>query len=251
MEIETNTQTPPTTQHQVDEVSEALKAYKADEKTGKVIIPDGAPAYVVTALKLEQRRRDANSTMGREKSRADKLAAENEALKAQMQELVAPSGLTAQQAQELEELKFTDPDAWFEKKLAYENLNKTQASERVTNALQTASQTAESIYQESVTKSRDEAFSSLLAEHNAANPDRPITKEMMNLNVPPILVNKFQSGELTGPELLEQVSKYVYSGRTVHREDVIGQPNLTDATGGTAPTDQSKQASLEEIYAGI
>jgi hypothetical protein len=252
VDYETNTQSqkPTESTNQGDEVSEAIKAYKADDK-GKVVIPEGTPAHVATALKLEQRRRDLNSNYGKERTKAERLAAENEALKQKMAELATPSGLSAQQAQELEELKFTDPDAWFEKKLALENLNKTQAAEKVNEAVQHASQVAETAYKANVTKSRDEAISDMLNTHNAANPDKPLTLEMMNLNVPPILVNKYQSGELDAPEFLSQVSKFVYADRVVKTEEVLGQPSLSNASSTNAPSEKAETQSIEQIYAGL
>lgn len=236
--------------NQTDEVAAALKGYTADDK-GKVVIPDGTPQHVVTALKLEQQRRDANSGYGRERSRADKAEAKAKALEEQIALIASPASLNAEQLAELEELKFTDPDEWFKRKSAIEKANQSQVQEKVTNAVDQASKKAETEYTNTVAKRRDESVSEMLTTHNTLNPDTPITMEMLNANIPPILVQKYHSGELDGAGLLAQAAKFIYADRVIKTEPVVGQPSLGDSSSSTNPTEGAETASLEQLYAGI
>ncbi len=231
-------------------VANALEAYSADEN-GKVVIPENTPEYVATALNIEQRRRDVNASFGRSESENQRLAAENEALKAEMAKLAKPSGLSADQQAELDDLRYSDVDAWFEKKRDYEAQNSKAVNGVVENAISEANKTATVKVQEQVTLSRDEAIATMLNQHNAANPSQPITQEMLGLNVPPILVQQFAGGELDGPQFMAQVSKFIYADRVVKKEDVLDQPDLGNAPSMQAPTDSAKTQSLAEIYAGI
>ena len=235
---------------QDDLVASALAGYKADE-TGKVIVPDNSPAYVATALKVEQRRRNSNSEYSKERASREKVEAENKALKEQMAKLVKPKGLSKEQQDELEELKFSDPDKWFERKVALENANSSETNDIVSKAYETASQEANVMYEQNVNQRREKSLDELLQSHNIANPDKPLDMNMLNLNVPPILVNRFHNGEVDAEGFLASVSKYLYASTTVSNESVPSQPNLSNVTGSDAPSEKASEMSLEQLYSGI
>ena len=238
------------TSHQEDAVAQALEVYSADEN-GKVVIPEGTPGYVATALKVEQRRRNANSAYSKADAEAKRLKAENEALKAKMADVAKPTGFSAEEIAELNELKVLDPDAYFDRRTELERAHSTSASSVVETAISEASAAADVAYNQQVTTSRDEAIATMLSEHNTADPEHPITQDMLNLNVPPILVQKFANGELTSAGFMAQVSKFLYADRVVKQEPVLGQPNLGAAASTSAPSDGAKEQSLESMYAGI
>lgn len=240
----------PASDNQPDVVSDALKVYRADEK-GKVVIPDGTPPHVVTALKLEQQRRNSNSNYGKERARADRLEAENEALKANMGNLSLPTGPTAEQLAELEELKYSNPDEWYKLKTEIDKLSTIQANTRVTDAVAQASKDADTAYTAKVAKGRDESLSEMLTTHNTLNPDGQITQEMLNQEIPPSIVTKYHLGELTGTEFLASVSKFLYAGRVIKTEKTLGQPNIGSGNGSSTPPDEAKNKSLEELYSSI
>ena len=248
-DTQTNTNSTEST-NQVNEVESALNAYKADDN-GQVVIPEGTQPHVATALKLEQRRRNSNSEYSKERARADKAIAENEALKAQMAGLATPQGFTAEQAAELEELKFTDPDAWFLKKQAMEQQASTATQARVNEAVEQAGKVAETAYTNQVNQSRDNTLVEMLNTHNTLNPDAPITKEMLSLNIPPVLVQQYHAGDVDGASFLANVSKFLYAGRTVKTEPTLNQPNFSDAQGTSTPGDKAETKSLDQLYAGI
>jgi len=248
--IDTQSTQPTESTNQGDKVSDALKVYSVDEK-GKVVIPQGTPSYVETALKLEQQRRDSNSNYGKERARGDKLEVEMEALKVQMAGLVGSPTLTADQTAELEELKFTDPDAWFQKKTEMDKLNSSLASTRVADAVTQASKDADVAYTAKVTKGRDESVGEMLTKHNALNPETPITMDMLNLDIPPVLVNRYHKGELDSLEFLGKVSKFLYADTVIKTEPTMTQPNLADGVSTVAPTETAETKSLEQVYAGL
>ena len=254
MEYETPTNSQPKNPSdsttQLDDVSEALKVYKADDK-GKVVIPEGTPTHVATALKLEQQRRNSNSAYGKERSRADKLDEENTALKAQMALLATPSGPTAEQLVALEELKFTDPDAWFAMKTQLETAGKATAIARVTEAVGQATKDADVAYTAKVAQGREKTMGELLNTHNALNPEGVITQEMLNLEIPPSLVNQYAQGEVDGATFLAKVSKFLYADRVIKTEQVLGQPSLSDVPGYIAPTKAAETKTVEEMYASL
>lgn len=237
---------------QSDIVKEALSAYKADSN-GKVIIPDNATPEVVTALKLEQRRRDSEKGYYKELNERKRLEAQVEALKQSMAEVVtAPTSLTPEQVAELEELKLVDPEKWYERRQALENINKQQAQERVATTVSRATKTAEEMYAQQQAQSREKTLNELLAHHNAVNPDRPITKDMLELNIPPILVNKFTQGQLDGEGFLNEASKFLYAGTTIKQApQANNEPNLGNIAGGSKPTKEAESQDLASIYAGI
>jgi len=240
-----------TTSHQEDLSALALKDYKVDEKTGKVVIPQGSPQYVVTALKLEQQRRDSNSNYSKERARADKAEAKNSALEKQISQLATPQGMSPEQTAELEELKFTDPDQWYARKLAIETGNATQATVRASDAIETANKDAETAYTNDMSKRRDESIEQLLTSHNALNPETPITMEMLNLDIPPSLINGLHKGTFAPPEFLQQVSKFLYADTVIKTEDVLGQPSLSDGSSTTTASAKAEEQSMEQLYAGL
>lgn len=231
-------------------VAQALEMYSVDEK-GKVVIPEGTPDFVVTALNTEKRRRDVNSSFGKSQTDNNRLTAENDALKAEMAKLVKPEGFSVEQAAELETLRYSDVDAWYEKKREFETKNSKVVSSVVDEAISAAKATATVQVDQQATVSRDEAIAAMLTAHNAANPEHPITTDMLALNVPPILVKQFASGDLDAPGFMAQVSKFIYADRVVKKEATLDQPNLSKAAHSQAPSDSAKTQSMESLYAGI
>lgn len=236
---------------QEDVVALALEGYKADEN-GKVVIPENTPVFVATALKVEQRRRNANSAYSKSEAERLKLKSENEALRAGMADVAKPAGFSAVQQEELDELKFSDVDAYYERRQAFEKANKGAASEVVADAITAAGRTAEVNYNQQVAKGRDEAVNDMLTRHNVENPETPISKEMLELDIPPALMNRYTSGELGGPGFLKEVSKFLYADRVVGgKHDVGNEPDFSGATGSSSASDKAKEQTFEEAYASL
>jgi len=142
---------------------------------------------------------------------------------------------------ELEDLKFSDPDAWRAKlnKLEIEAQNAHKAT--LTEAERQASQAAEL-----------ENRAQILAEFQASHPNLVINDDVIKYDVPPRITNKLESGEISFEQYLNDVSDYLNQGKVIgDGNKVTGQPNLKDVGGDDTPTDGAVQKDIVKDYANI
>lgn len=180
-------------------------------------------------LKTEMRRRETNSSYSKERLRADKAELELDTLKKNLHNIPQAPVID-------EDLKHVDPDAYIEQVLA------AKAFDPYAEVFQQSSEQANS-------QVGQLTLDGAIAIHNQRNPDKPITPDMMNYDLPPRLVKRFQGGEISATEFFGEAATLLYKPKTVAQEPVVGQPNLNNVTGGSLPGQVDKDAEAANTYA--
>lgn len=223
-----------------EKVSTALKAVKRNDE-GKLEFPEGTSEEVVFAATTEQRRRDTQAEFTRSKQTQAALEAEKNELYKQLNSNVKID-LTPEQEEELEELKFSDPDAWRSKMNTYETEAQSKRAKEVDERLKEVSakgtETAE-------LERRKQA----LQEFQAANPGLVLDDDVIANDVPPRISKKLQNNEVTFEEYLQEVYDYLKTGKVVATtEETMDQPNLGKAGGGDTPSDDAVRHESVKSY---
>lgn len=217
-----------------------------DEK-GQYVLPDDLNEAEKFAAIAEKRRRDTQSGY-------TKTAQENKALKAEKATLLKKVSsavmveLTPAQAEELDELKFSDPEAWRRKVNAYENAAATKQQRALDEELSQV--TASSLATEEL-----EQRAEVLAAFNQAHPDVEFTDDMIANDIPPRIVKKLETGKISFEAFLQEAYDYTKSGKIVKQVDnpPNKQPNLSKVGGGHKPDDNAIKEDIvlsynKEIY---
>lgn len=187
----------------------------------------------------EKRRRDTQAAYTRGQQELKMLKAEREALEKQIGTL----NLTVKQDEELEDLKFKDPDAWRQR------INELE-QEAVASRQQAISQaTAEARRQAEL-----ERRAQVLQEFNAEHPELQITDEVIANDIPPRITNKLERGEVTFEEFLEEAKSYletpkkVASGETPPPEPDLGKVGGRDTASEQAVSEDIVASYQNEVY---
>ena len=203
-------------------------------------LPDGLDLDepTATAVMIEKRRRDADSTIGKARHKQKILEAENEELRKRMAQSFKPD-ITADEQQELEDLKFSDPDAWRSKMNDLELSARATLDEQFTQVTTEASVSAEIARREQV-----------LADFQTANPDIVVTEEVLANDVPPRITRKLEAGDVSFEEFLADAVSYLSKGKVVKdTSPVTNKPNLSDAGGGASPDQHAVSEDIVSSYA--
>lgn len=149
--------------------------------------------------------------------------------------------LPAEQQEELEALKFDDPDTWYKKKQQYEK--------NVLSELQvTKSKAREEALLEAEQQIQDDYMAAWLAENTE------ITLDMIQLDVPQRIHKAYKEGTLSMDEYLEKSKEYLLSvEKKLASPDVNNIKDLNKIPGGKNPTQTAVQKQNEadsklEIY---
>ena len=183
-------------------------------------------------LETEKRRRGTQAAASREKVRADRFETELTHVKNELPHM-DPSRLAPQVDGAL---KYSDPDEYIRQTL---EARKHNPYEEVFN---TASQkAADEVGQRTVETE--------LLQFNGDNPQQLLTLEMLELDLPPRLVNEFQAGKMDPQDFLGQAADILYRPTETHNQAVPGQPDLGTIGGQTTPSDDGSNEKLAENYA--
>ena len=134
-------------------------------------------------------------------------------------------------------LKYTDPDKYIELMMAQKNGSdpyQTVFDEASAIASQQAGQLS---------------MTHLLEQHNKNNPDKQITPDMLDMDLPPRLINEFKEGKVAPSVFLEKAADILHRPTTVANQTPPSQPNLGDVPGGVSPSDGGSNDNLVEAYA--
>ncbi len=180
-------------------------------------------------LETEKRRRGSQAATSKEKARADK--AELEIRK--VREIIPTIDISANRIEE--SLKYSDPDEYIRQTLVAQRANPYD------EAFNTASQqAADEVGQKTIA---DE-----IATFNADNPNRQITMDMLELDLPPRLINEFTKGQLVPQDFLGQAADIMYRPTETHNENIPVTPNLGEVGGQTTPTNDGSNDQMLETY---
>jgi hypothetical protein len=218
------------------EVNRLLKETKVTED-GKFEYPADTPAWAKVAIANEKKFRDTQSTFTKTAQEKKLIEAENEALKSK---LAAMTALTEEQQSELELLKHSDPEAYFDKRTEYE-ANATNQFD--TELAEVRTKTAAELELE-----RRERY---ITDFNA-NREVKITQELIDSEVPAKFLRQLENNETTFEEFLTSVASYVDTPKVVgKKEDVTQVTNLSEVAGGTTPSAEKKYDNLADNYAKL
>jgi len=218
-----STETTPTFEQQVNTITSKMTR---DDK-GNWQLPEGEHSEAVQyAANVERRRRDTESALG--KTRSQLKAQETIATKL-TQKVVGSSklALTSDQKEELDDLKYSDPEAWHKKLVELETSASTTLNEEISTWNTEASQQAEI-----------EARQSTLNEFNLTHSTQ-ITDEVIINDVPPRITKKLESGKITFSQYLDEVHTYITKPKKVGGTPAKDTPNLGNSGGGSSPTDEA------------
>lgn len=170
----------------------------------------------------EKRRRDTQAAYTKSQQ---ELAAMRAKLKV-IEETGGHSALLDQtKLAELEDLKFSDPDAWYKAKLALES----EAHNKFQSKLAEASES--------------EIRLAKLEEFKATHPGFELTDD----DIPPRIAKKLASGEVSFDEFLQETYDYLKTPKVIgDANKTLEQPNLGKVGGGITP---SAAATSKDIVA--
>lgn len=199
-----------------------------------------ADPALLFAAKAEKRRRDTQSEYTKVSQKAKKLEMVNNQLASTLEtELV--SSLPAREAAQLEELKYSDPDAWRVKLTELENKRRADVRGKL-----------EAIEQEVGTKTELEQRVEMLQEFSAAHPGFEINDDVIANDIPPRITNKLAKGEISFTDFLEQCHDYLSRNKVIDKGEVPPDiPNLAKAPGGSTPQQSKtdpKSGYESEVY---
>jgi phage terminase Nu1 subunit (DNA packaging protein) len=204
---------------------------------GKWQLPEGDDSEEMHyAVVSELRRRDTQSALGKSQHSEQTTALENKALKGKLVS-TAQISITAEERTELDELKFSDPDAWRNKM----NELETRAADQLTSDL---AEVSSEVTQESELIRREK----VLTEFNAANPDLQLNDDVIFNDVPPRITNKLKNDEVTFEAYLEEVKTYLGKSKVIKNEANAEQPNLGKIGGGANAGDAAVSQDIESSY---
>lgn len=149
--------------------------------------------------------------------------------------------LDAATQQELDDLKFSDPDAWRVKMNSIELEARQKHQSLLSEAEKAASIQAEL-----------ERRTQVLNEYNRNHPGFEITDEVIQLDVPSRITKKLESGEISFDDFLVEVKDFLYSPKKVGSSNkVLNQPNLGTIGGGESPSEGAVNQDIAANYKNI
>jgi hypothetical protein len=190
----------------------------------------------------EQRRKETQAAYTRGQQALKAKEAELEALKQQLSSAVSVT-LTPEQKQELDDLKYEDPDAWREKLNSFETKAKQEANAKFAELTGEAGKAAGVQFEL-------ERRQQVLEEFNASA-SIAITDEIISNEVPPRITNKLARNEISFEEFLTEVSSYLNKGKTVANPETLGQPNMGKIGGSVSPKDFKPEKTLSDGYSKL
>ena len=228
----TDPQSTPVEKTLMEKVNEALAS--VDDKGKLVFLEDVDPVFKELVRTTQQSKAHQASFTKSRQEIAD-LKAKKDLLETKVKENLY--SLTVDQQDELEDLKFKDPDAWYNLKVKYET---------------EARQTLEGTLKEQLQEVSKKAISELTLEERTntlrAFQDRTgivLTDDIMTNDIPPRLQNKMS--DMPFEDYLQEVASYLNKGKVVKQTDeslnITNIGNLP-GTGDVKPSGPSKYQIL-------
>ncbi len=218
------------------EVNRLLKETKVTED-GKFEFPADTPAWAKVAIANEKKFRDTQGSFTKATQDNKLLTAEIGVLKGK---LAGKTALTQEQHDELDTLKITDPEAYFDKRTEYEALANTQYD---TELADVRSKTTGEIELDRRNK--------YVEEFNLGR-EIPINQELIDNEVPPKFFKQLEANEVTFEEFMSNVAGYVDTPKVIGNQDKDKEiTNLSDVAGGGEPSKEKRYDNLAEDYANM
>lgn len=222
-----------------DRVNDAVKQMKQSDD-GKWQLPDGLSEEVKVAAMAEKRYRDTQAEF-------TKTRQENKALKAEKSVLLnkavstAQINLTDEQKEELENLKFEDPEAWRVKMNTLEREARKKRQEELDEEVKQVSTS-------SLEEQEKELRAKTLEDFRTQYPDVTIDDNVIANDIPPRIVKKLENGDVTFDQFLEECYTYLKTGKVVADTKVSNGPNMNKSGGGNNPDENAVAEDVIQSY---
>lgn len=147
-----------------------------------------------------------------------------------LKETAKPSlTIDEQTKSELEDLKYSDPDAWRAKVNELEQKANLEFNSKIDEAKKLSSQQLEL-----------QRRANILTQFQTEHPDVEFTDELLHLDIPQRIVKELENGKVTYEEFLNNVYNYVKTPKVVgSATKTLEQPNLSKTGGDDTPTKNS------------
>lgn len=206
------------------------------ENNNSATLPSGGEAE--NNVNYEKRFKDTQSAYTKSQQELKAAKAKLEALEKLTQPVVQLDEAT--QAQ-LDELKYSNPEAWRDKMNSLEAEAKLKHLSVLSEAEKIAMQQAEL-----------EQRAQILSEYNSKHPQNPITDEVIMFDVPPRITKKLENGEISFEQFLTEAHNFLYAPKKVgDGNKTLNQPNMRDFGGGTTPSTNAVDSSIIENYKNL
>lgn len=193
-------------------------------------------------VKTEFSRRETQASFTKGQQKLKEVEAEKDFL---FNKLQSDLDLSVAQDEELQKLKYEDPDQWMETLQKLKSQKKSEFDTTITEGLSHASSEASKNF---ALSRREE----ILKEFSEANPDINLTDSVVRDQLPPVLVNQLANGELAFGDFLEKAKKFIVAPKTTAakvKEDIkdpVGKMNGVNKL----PKDKV-QKSIRDDYANM
>jgi len=213
------------------QVQELLAAHVDAE--GKLNLPDDVDPAIAHAVRAEKRFRDTQASYTRERQNSKSLEEVNKRLTNQLID-TATLHISAEQRNELEELKLRDPDTWRERLTEYE----TEARDRLKSKIDEFTEAGQKV-------SAEVLYTATLEDFNSVHKVE-YTQEYLEDNIPAAYTKKLGKGEITFAEYLSMAHKFV-QGKVVIK-DTEEPTNSPKVSGSNKPSKEAESQDLNAIY---
>lgn len=184
------------------------------------------------AVRSEMRRRHTDQTYTRNNQELIESRAEVAALKKLLPE--APN-LSSEEQEELDSLKYSDPDAWHAKMNTLQSEADVNRSKATDDALSEARSNATRTHE---INRRAEA----LDEFNKSNPETPLTDDQLQFDIPPRLIAQVEKGTLSFDEMLIKAHDFINGTKKIANPEYTEEPTF-DGTPGYGKTAGDKKVN--------
>lgn len=220
-------------------VSEAVAAITRGED-GKYILPEGLSMEMRMAVIAEKRRRDTQSEFTKTSQKAKALEAENTALKKRAIGNVKID-LTPELKEELEELKFSDPEEWRKRMNKLEQEAFSKHKKELDDEM---GQVSTEILNKEELGRREEVLKEFIKSHEGFK----LNDDILANDIPPRFTKRLETGEISFETFLQEVYDYTKTGKVVKQEDVLKQPNLSKVGGSTTLEKHAENVDIIKSY---
>lgn len=133
--------------------------------------------------------------------------------------------------EELEELKYSDPDKW-------------------RNELSKLESDAETVFNNTVKQMTELEHRQLVfQEFQASHPDITLTDKVVNDYVPPRITKRLENGEITFEEFLQESYEFLKAPKVIGDANSSPEaPNLSKVGGGALPSDTAAAKLIANSY---
>lgn len=224
-----------------EKINGLVEQLQKDDK-GSWKLPEGVEADEMTtfAVMAERRRRDTQSAYTGATQKLKTLEAERATLLAKAVNTDSFT-ITPEQQEELEDLKFSNPEEWRKKINALEAEHKTKRVAEIDEELKQISTST-------LAKTELEQREQLLTAFNESHSDFPITQAVIDNDIPPRITKKLETGKITFAQFLDEVYEYAKTGKVVKDASVPEIPNLGDKPGSSKPDSKAVDKDIVSTY---